>query len=441
MGQRRFFSFLLTFFVAASFLLGLAFHEVMAAVSPVLMAQGGLPEAIAKVRPTARGSMQPLETYSRVLAQLKENYYRDMPDDRHLTYAAIRGVLQTTDDIYTRFLDPEAFKNMDEENQGEFVGIGVQLAPTATSDGYIRIHWPLPDTPAQKAGVQPGDVILKVDGKTVQNKRVDDVVKMIRGPIDTNVRLTLRRKVSKEKPEDPDKTQTVEVTIKRRPVSFPIVQEKVLDGNIGYVSLSQFNEICDDKLDGALRDFEKQGVKGLILDLRANPGGLLQSAQEIASRFVPEGKDVVLIEEKGQQRTSLKSIVNRKRSNLPLIVLVNRNSASASEIVSGAVKDWGVGTILGTTTFGKGLVQTVVPLSDRSAVVITTAKYLTPKGKDINRSLDTRGGIDPDVSVPVPEKDFYALNDVQLQKALELMQTRIGFQKSAAGHPAPQLPR
>jgi carboxyl-terminal processing protease len=275
----------------------------------------------------------------------------------------------------------------------------------------------------------------------MQGKSVDEVVKKIRGPIDTTVRLTLRRKAPKEKPDDPDRTTSVDLAIKRRPISYPIVQQKILEGNVGYVSLSQFNEVCDEKLDAVLAEFNRAGVKGLILDLRANPGGLLQSAQEIASRFVPEGNPVVWIEEKGQQQTPLKSIKDRRRYNGPLIVLVNRNSASASEIVAGAVKDYGAGTVVGTTTFGKGLVQTVVPLSDRSAVVITTAKYLTPKKKDINRTLDARGGIAPDVEVAVSEEDFFALNDVQLKKALELMQTRIGYQPAADRPAAVQLPR
>jgi carboxyl-terminal processing protease len=429
---------LLTLLVVVSFCVGLTFHEVTAAVGPVLVAQGGLPEAIARVRPSLRSNLQPLDTYHRVLTQLKEHYYRDLPDDKKLTYSAIKGMLLSLDDIYTRFLDPEQFKSMDEENQGEFVGIGAQLSTQLTEDGYTRISWPLPDTPASRAGIQAGDVIVRVNGTSIQNKQVDDVVKMIRGPIDTPVKLTIRRKAPKEKPDDPDRMQTLDISIKRRPVSFPIVQEKILEGNVGYVSLQQFNEMCDEKLDEVLREFEKQGVKGLILDLRANPGGLLQAAQEIASRFVPESKEVVWIEEKGQ-KNALKSIVNRRRVNVPFIILVNRNSASASEIVAGAVKDWGTGTVVGTTTFGKGLVQTVVPLSDRSAVVITTARYLTPKLRDINRSLETRGGIDPDVEVTVTEEQYYALDDVQLKKALELMHTRIGYQKPA-GDAAARVP-
>src|SRR2546426_1844739 len=155
MHQRRIFSFLLTILVTASFCLGLAF------------AQGGLPEAIVHARPVSlSGDLKPLDTYSHVLGLLKDNYYGQLPTDQHLTYDAIKGMLRTLDDVYTRFLDPEAFKSMDEENQGEFVGIGAQLAPSATKDGYIRIDSPLPDTPASKAGVKPGDVILKVDGKS-----------------------------------------------------------------------------------------------------------------------------------------------------------------------------------------------------------------------------------------------------------------------------------
>jgi carboxyl-terminal processing protease len=257
--------------------------------------------------------------------------------------------------------------------------------------------------------------------------------------MDTTVKLTLRRKEPKAKKEDPDKFETIEVTIKRRPVQLPVVEHEMLEGNVGYVTLTQFNEIADDKLDQAVKDLQRQGMKALILDLRANPGGLLQAAQEVASRFVPEGKNVVIVVEKNHEQP-LKSIAARTRYNLPLIVLVNRSSASASEIVSGAIKDYHVGTIVGSTTFGKGLVQTVVPLMDRSAVVITTAKYLTPSRKDINRSLTARGGIDPDVEVPITEEDFIKLNDVQLQKALEMLQQQTGYVKPVAGRPVVQPP-
>lgn len=419
MRPRQLFSFLITACVLGSFLLGLGFREVLAAVDGTRLAQGGLPEAFANVRVmSGRGQLDPLATYSRTLSYLKEHYWGELPSDTQLTYQAIHGMLKTLDDPYTRFLDPKAFRAMSEENHGEFVGIGAQLDNRPTKDGYIRIFRPLANTPAERAGIKPFDVILKVDGVSTQHKEVDRVVQMIRGKANTPVKLTLRRK-NVEKP--------IEVTIIRKPVQFEIVGFEVKEGNIGYISLNQFNELCDEKVGQALAALEREGIQGLILDLRSNPGGMLTSAQEIASRFVPAGKPVVHIVERGGRRNSLYALDSKqKHRRLPLVVLVNRMSASASEIVAGAVKDYKTGTVVGTRTFGKGLVQTVIQLSDGSAVAITTAKYLTPSFSDINPTKEHPGGIVPDVIVDVTEQDFLEENDVQLKKAIEILKAQIG---------------
>jgi carboxyl-terminal processing protease len=419
MHPRQIYSYLVTGCVAASFLFGVGFREVLAAVDGVRIAQGGLPEAIAGVRVmSGRGQLDPLSTYSRALTYLKENYWGELPSDTQLTYTAIHGMLKTMDDPYTRFLDPKSFKAMSEENHGEFVGIGAQLDNRPTKDGYIRIFRPLVNTPAERAGIKPLDVILKVNNTSTQNKEVDAVVQMIRGPANTPVKLTLRRK---------DAEKPIEVTIIRKPVQYEIVDDAVKAGDIGYISLQQFNELCDEKIDQALTRLEKKGVKGLILDLRSNPGGMLTSAQEIASRFVPAGKPVVHIVERGGRRNSLYALdAKQNHKKLPLVVLVNRMSASASEIVAGAVRDHKAGTIIGTRTFGKGLVQTVIQLSDGSAVAITTAKYLTPSFQDINPTSTEPGGIAPDIEVDVTEQDFADDNDVQLKKAIDFLKQQIG---------------
>jgi carboxyl-terminal processing protease len=432
MRPRQLFSMTLTAGVLCSFLFGLGFREVLAAVDHTMVAQGGLPEALQRGRAiSAKGTLDPLSAYSRALNYLKENYYGELPSDNQLTYTAINGMLRTLDDPYTRFLDPEAFRSMSEENHGEFVGIGAQLDNRATRDGYTRILRPLPNTPADRAGIKPFDAILKVNGTTTQNKEVESVVKMIRGPANTPVKLTIRRKGQDDKP--------FEVTIIRKPVQYEIVDAEMKAGDIGYISLQQFNEICDEKVDQAMTRLEQQGAKALILDLRSNPGGMLTSAQEIASRFVPTGKPVVHIVERGGRRNSLPSLESKhNHRQLPLVVLVNRMSASASEIVSGAVKDYKAGTIMGTRTFGKGLVQTVVQLSDGSAVAITTAKYLTPSGTDINASSDRPGGIAPDVEIGVKEEDMTSDNDVQLKKAIEYLKQQLGERTPPA---AAQLPR
>lgn len=429
MRPRQIYSYLITGCLAASFLLGLGFREVLAAVDGVRMAQGGLPEAVAGVRVmSGRGQLDPLSAYSRALTYLKENYWGELPNDTQLTYTAINGMLKTLDDPYTRFLDPKSFRAMSEENHGEFVGIGAQLDNRPTKDGYIRIFRPLANTPAERAGIKPFDVILKVNNASTQNKEVDAVVQMIRGPANTPVKLTLRRKGT-EKP--------VDVTIVRKPVQYEIVDWALKEGNIGYISLQQFNELCDEKVDQALTQLEKKGAKALILDLRSNPGGMLTSAQEIASRFVPSGKAVVHIVERGGRRNTLNALESKQNHRkLPLVVLVNRMSASASEIVAGAVRDHKSGQIMGTRTFGKGLVQTVIQLSDGSAVAITTAKYLTPSFQDINPTSTEPGGIEPDVEIDVTEQDFADDNDVQLKKAIDFLKLQIGETPVAAAAPA-----
>jgi carboxyl-terminal processing protease len=400
---------------------------------PELRAQGGLPEHIFSPRPgSGRAELNPLNTYDKVLRLIRERFYGEIPTDRKLTYTAIRGMLNSLDDPYTRFLDPEEYRQLREENEGEFEGIGAQLDPNPTKEGYIRIVRPLPNGPAAKAGVQKGDLITKVDGQSVVGLTVDQAVKKIRGKANTIVRLTIQRN---------GEAKARDFAITRRPVQFEIVEHRMLKregaADLGYISLAQFNEMADVKIERAIREMEGQGMKGLVLDLRGNPGGLLDAAIDISSRFVPSGRGVVIIVEAGGDK-DVRRTNDRKnlKRNWPLVVLVNRTSASASEIVAGAIKDNKSGTVVGTTTFGKGLVQTVVPLEDLSACMITTAKYLTPSGKDINRSRDQRGGVDPDVTVEVTEEEFLKGQDPQLKKAVEVLRgeivTRAGPGSNAA---------
>jgi carboxyl-terminal processing protease len=230
-------------------------------------------------------------------------------------------------------------------------------------------------------------------------------------------------------------------------VEVEVVKSRMLPGSIGYISLDQFNEMADTKMERAIRDLERKGAKGLVLDLRGNPGGLLESAISIVSRFVPPNRGAVVIVESGGDRETRRTEGHKfLGAKLPLVVLVNRTSASASEIVSGAVQDNKAGMIVGTTTFGKGLVQTVVPLSDRqSACMITTQKYLTPSGRDINRSREQRGGVKPDVAVEISEEEFLKGKDPQLARAVEIIQEKTGMRPNAAPAPAaaqaPAAPR
>ena len=386
-------------------------------------ARGGLPELWSAIRPgTSRGQLNPLQTYNKVLQQLKGKYVGPLKSDREITYTAIRGMLRSLEDPYTRFLDPQRFRLMQEENRGNFVGIGAQLEGRPTSEGYVRITRPLPDNPAIKAGIKAGDLIVKVDGKSVVGQNVDEVVKWIKGKEGEKVVLTIRRG---EKEFD--------ITIIRQRVEFEVVTSRMLAGNIGYISLAQFNEVADQKIGESYQKLSAMGMKGLVLDLRGNPGGLLDSAIDISSRFLPAGRPVVIIVEAGGQRDVRRAKPGRRfRNPVPVVVLVNRTSASASEIVAGALQDNNAGTIVGTTTFGKGLVQTVIPLQDGSATMITTHKYLTANGRDINRGKDHRGGVAPDVEVQLTQEQFLARKDAQLDKALEILHQKTGFKPAVA---------
>ncbi len=390
---------------------------------PELKAQGSLPDTIFSLRPEGGKELDPARTYNKVLDILNEKYVGDnLPSARKLTYTAIRGLLNAADDPYTRFLDPDEFRQLKEENDGEFDGIGATLEPQPTKEGYIKVLRPVPGGPAETAGVKRGDMITKIDGKPTTGLDVDEAVKLIRGKAGTIVKLSIKRS---------GQAALVEKAITRRPVELPILEYRMLEGGVGYISLLQFNEVSDRKIELAVRDLEAKGMKALVFDLRGNPGGLLTSAIDISSRFVKPGSDVVWIEE--AQESDRKKTNGRVRylgERWPFTILVNRTSASASEIVAGAVKDNKTGTVIGATTFGKGLVQTLMPLDDGSAVLITTAKYLTPSRGDINRSKTQRGGVVPDIEVEVTEGQFLKGEDPQLKKALEHLHQKIGYTKT-----------
>lgn len=339
----------------------------------------------------------PLDVYADTLATVQSDFYGNTSSTRDLTYSAIRGMMASLGDRYTRFLDPTDYSSMQEDNQGEFPGIGAQLDTNAK--GQVFIVKPLPDSPALHAHVQSGDIIVKVNDKPVLGMDITRVVGMIRGAPHTPVTLVLLRK---------GVAKPVTVTIIRNYVHQEVVVWRMLDPSrkIGYIDLAQFNEESDPQLNKALTQLQGQGMRGLIFDLRGNPGGLLNAAQDVASRFVESGP-IVWVKERGGSMQSLD--VERRQHNhpqYPLVVLVNEGSASASEITSGAIKDTHSGILVGNHTFGKGLVQTIIPLPDKSAVAITTAHYYTPAKHDINHK-----GIMPDVLVTLSDQDERKMTD------------------------------
>jgi carboxyl-terminal processing protease len=309
-------------------------------------------------------------------------------------YEAIRGMLGTLDDPYTRFLDPREFKEMQIDTSGELSGVGIQLSLDKQTKELVVVA-PIDGSPASRAGVQPKDIIVSIDGKTTKGMSTEEAVKLIRGKAGTTVRLTLRRKGS-----------LVDVPLMREVIELHAVEHQINttpDGmKVGYIQLKQFNANAAKDMRAALQDLESKGVQGYVLDLRSNPGGLLVASIDIARQLLNEGIIVSTKTRDGIQ--DVKRATGKAITNKPIVVLVNEGSASASEILSGALQDNKRAILVGQKTFGKGLVQSVRSLSDGSGMTVTIAKYLTPSNRDIHKH-----GIDPDVPVKLTDKELKTL--------------------------------
>jgi carboxyl-terminal processing protease len=309
-------------------------------------------------------------------------------------YEAIRGMLSTLDDPYTRFLDPREFKEMQIDTSGELSGVGIQLSLDKETKNLVVVS-PIEGSPASRAGVMPKDVITSIDGKSTKGMSTEDAVKLIRGQAGTAVILNLSRK-----------GQPIEVKLVRERIELHAVEHQLNtapDGmKVGYIRLKQFNATAAKDMRKAVQDLEGKGAQGYVLDLRSNPGGLLMASVEIARQWLNEGTIVSTKTRDGI--TDVKRATGRALTNKPLVILVNEGSASASEILSGALQDNNRAVLVGQKTFGKGLVQSVRGLSDGSGMTVTIAKYLTPRGRDIHKH-----GIDPDVSVKMGEAEAQRL--------------------------------
>ncbi|MGB1416157.1 MAG: S41 family peptidase [Synechococcus sp.] len=326
------------------------------------------------------------------------------------SYEAIRGMLGTLNDPYTRFLDPKQFKEMQIDTSGELLGVGIQLSLDKDTKELVVVS-PIEGTPASKAGVQPKDVIVTIDGQSTQGMGTEDAVKLIRGPEGSEVVLGLRRKGA-----------IITVPLTRARIEIHAVEtslNEVGDGTrIGYIRLKQFNANASREMRDAIRTFETEGVDGYVLDVRFNPGGLLDASVDIARYWLNKGTIVSTRTREGIRdvRRATGSAITEK----PVIVLVNEGSASASEILSGALQDNNRAKLVGQKTFGKGLVQSVRGLADGSGITVTIAKYLTPNGTDIHKN-----GIKPDIQARLTEdqlkkfelKDFGTQNDPQYRVA------------------------
>ena len=309
-------------------------------------------------------------------------------------YEAIRGMLGSLDDPYTRFLDPREFKEMQIDTSGELSGVGIQLSLDKETKNLVVVS-PIEGSPASRAGVQPKDVIVAIDGKSTKGMSTEDAVKLIRGQAGTTVTLTLKRKA-----------QTLELPLTRERIELHAVDHQIntsADGvKVGYIRLKQFNATATKDMRQAVRDLEEKGAQGYVLDLRSNPGGLLMASVEIARQWLNEGTIVSTKTRDGIQ--DVKRATGRALTTKPMVVLVNEGSASASEILSGALQDNNRAVLVGQKTFGKGLVQSVRGLSDGSGMTVTIAKYLTPSGRDIHKH-----GIDPDVTAKMTELEAQRL--------------------------------
>jgi carboxyl-terminal processing protease len=310
-------------------------------------------------------------------------------------------MLLELDDPYSRYLDPISFQR-EQENifMGHFDGLGITVTIV---DEQLTVISPIEDTPAYHAGIKANDKIMKIDGESTKGITLDEAVNILRGEKGTPVTLTIKR----ENIED-----LLEITIIRDTITVDAVKEKLLeDEQLGYIRISTFNANTAPELKEVLNNFKEIPLEGIILDLRNNPGGLLESAIEVASQFIREG-DIVQIKGRNDLTRSYKSY-GHKYPDWPLVLLINKGSASASEIVAGAIQDYGRGIIVGEQSFGKGLVQQVYPLSNGSALTISTSEYYTPKGRIINNI-----GIKPDIIIPIEEERE---DDIQLEAAIDIL--------------------
>jgi carboxyl-terminal processing protease len=328
----------------------------------------------------ASETYEELRTFSEVLTQVQKHYVDDTKV-KDLVQGAIRGMLSTLDP-HSAYMTPDMYKEMQVETKGEFGGVGIQIG---VKENRLAVIAPIEGTPAAKAGIKAGDFITKVNDESTKDLTLMDAVQKMRGPKGTKVNLTIQRDGA---------TDPLAFSLVRDTIKIESVKSKVIDNTIGYVRLTQFQEATGRDLSRALKQLKDQKVQGTVLDLRNNPGGLLTAAVDVSEQFVGNGKLIVYTKGREGKKDEWFSKTKETLEDSPMIVLVNEGSASASEIVAGALQDWGRAVIVGTTSFGKGSVQTILPLGDGSGLRLTTAKYYTPKGRSIQST-----GITPDIVV------------------------------------------
>ncbi len=347
-----------------------------------------------------------LDLFVDVVALIRSDYVDEVSLDK-LFSGALNGMLRSLDP-YSQFLDADAYTELKVDTQGEFGGLGLEIS---VKGGVLHVIAPLDGSPADEAGLKAGDAIMKIDDAPTRDLTLSDAVKRLRGAAGSQVRLTVMRE---------GENNLREFTVKRAVINVKSVKEAHLTaGGAGYVRLTSFQERSAEDLEEALRKLEGEGMAGLVLDVRNNAGGLLNAAVDVTGKFVPKGNLVVSTRGRSASKvTKFISKAKQPRRRYPLVVLVNKGSASGSEILAGAIQDYGYGTIVGTKTFGKASVQTLIPLPDGTAIRITTSKYYTPKGRLLHEL-----GVTPDIVVE--EGSSAGGKDPQLDRAFQVLREKI----------------
>jgi carboxyl-terminal processing protease len=350
-----------------------------------------------------------IKVYTLIKSQFIENV-----STKDLIRGAAEGMVEVLDDPYSVYLDEVTYESLTERMRGVYGGVGLLI--TKDEEGRLVVVSPFRGTPAHREGIATGDFIIKINNETTDNMELEMAASLMQGEPGTEVTITVSR----------ENGDTWDVTLVREVITIPSVDSSIIDDTpgIGYINLSTFNETTSKELGEQLKELRQKGIKGLIVDLRNNPGGTFNASIEVADYFVPEGPVVHIV---NKYNTSTYNAVG-PAIDIPLVVLVNSGTASASEIVAGAIQDTGVGILVGEKTFGKGIVQSIFPLNKKEAIKLTTARYFTPNRRDINQK-----GIEPDYEVILtPEKTAEALLDApnpkidpQLQKAIEVIQSKL----------------
>ena len=345
-----------------------------------------------------------------VIEETIDKYYLEDVDEQTLENGIYKGMVESLGDPYSTYYAPDELEQIQEKTEGIYYGIGAYIG-IDTETSLPRLTGIIDGTPAQESGLRAGDLIYQVDGTEVQGMELEQVTSLVKGEEGTAVHLTIIRE---------GESDYLEIDVVRRQVESPTVNQEMLDDRIGYIQITEFDTVTLDQFTEALAVCRGKGMEGLILDLRGNPGGNLSTVCEIARQILPEGL-IVYTEDKNGKRTEY-SCDGKHEITEELVVLVDSGSASASEILAGAVKDYGIGTLVGTTTYGKGIVQRIISLTDGSAVKLTVSHYYTPNGNNIHEV-----GIEPDVEIAFDGDAYYNDGvDNQLQKAIEVMNEKLG---------------